>query len=115
MKLTTKKFAREILKELPNTRIIISEREKNINFISKYHFSKQDIESYIRNLTEKDFKEKVKNNNSKIDTDYLYIFSINMSLENEFGDLEFVPIYIKIGKLNKNNEIILIVSFHESE
>ena len=44
MRLTSKIYAKEILKDIKKKKIIRRKRDKNINFIKKYNINQRDIE-----------------------------------------------------------------------
>lgn len=114
MNLTSKNYAKEILDDINEETcfIISTKREKNARFTAKYGLSHKDIEEYILSLTVDDFIEKIENKDSKIKTDYLYVFKIMTELTDEYG-ATLESIYIKLCKLNGVKEKILIVSFHD--
>jgi len=111
MRLTSKIYAKEILKDITNKRIILYERDKNIEFVKKYNITNRDIENIIYSLTEYHFKAKIDNKDKNIKADYLYYFKAILSLTDEYGNtLEYV--YIKICEIKKG---ILVVSLHPDE
>lgn len=92
----------------------IKNREKNVEFMKKYGLVSNEVKNIVKDLKDSQFINRVINKDPNIDTDYLYEFYTTLYLNNEYGISELIPIYIKICEL-RNNEIILIVSFHNRE
>ena len=111
MRLTAKTYSKEILKDIKDKKILIYEREKNLIFIHKYRLSVDEIEEIIYGLTEYHFKEKIENEDKKINADYLYVFKAGVNINDGFGE-KYEYIYIKICEIKPN---ILIVSLHLDE
>lgn len=87
-------------------------REKNIEFINKYHLNTKNQKSMLLEIEVEDFCYAVDDYNSK---DILYIFSKEYEL-NYWGEYQKIPVYIKINiKKLRDGEYVLIVSFHERE
>lgn len=87
-------------------------REKNIEFINKYHLNTKNQKSMLLEIEVEDFCYAVDDYNSK---DILYIFSKKYEL-NYWGEYQKIPVYIKINiKKLRDGEYVLIVSFHERE
>lgn len=109
MKLTSKIYAREIIdKDFANKKIIISHRDKNVKFMKQYGITNSEAIEIVRTLNSNHFKEKIKNNDKKIPTNYLYVFEPLIQLSDEYGKL-IDHIYIKICKVGPD---IFTVSFH---
>ena len=111
MRLSSKKYANEILKDIKRKKVVLYERDKNIQFVKKYNLNQNDIEEIIYNLTTNHFKAKMNNNDKKIKSEYLYYFKVSMNLNDEYGET-YVYTYIKICEIIKG---ILVVSIHEDE
>lgn len=87
-------------------------REKNIEFINKYHLNTKNQKSMLLEIEVEDFCYAVDDYNLK---DILYIFSKEYEL-NYWGEYQKIPVYIKINiKKLRDGEYVLIVSFHERE
>ena len=87
-------------------------REKNIEFINKYHLNTKNQKSMLLEIEVEDFCYAVDDYNSKY---ILYIFSKEYEL-NYWGEYQKIPVYIKINiKKLRDGEYVLIVSFHERE
>lgn len=112
--MTAKHYANEVLKKINDkTRFIIfTKRDKNAQFMAKYGLSHKDIEEYVLSLSSDNFVEKIKNEDSKIRTDYLYVFKLITELSDEYGCI-LEQIYVKLCTLNGVEDKILIVSFHD--
>lgn len=87
-------------------------REKNIEFINKYHLNTKNQKNMLLEIEVEDFCYAVDDYKSK---DILYIFSKEYEL-NYWGEYQKIPVYIKINiKKLIDGEYVLIVSFHERE
>lgn len=85
-------------------------RLANMNFIEKYKITINKQKKMIISLEIEDFCYSVDNyNNPK---ERLYVFSKEYELNN-WGTIEKINIYIKT--VIKDNEFIVIISFHELE
>lgn len=84
--------------------------EKNRKFIEKYNLNKNKQKQLLIELEVSDFCYSADNYNEP--QERLYIFCREYELNN-WGTIEKVKIYIKIAK--KQDEFIVIVSFHEPE
>lgn len=113
MKMTSKIYANEILKDIKDcNRLIVSKRKKNADFMKKYALFDSDVKEYVENLDKDDFIEKKKNEDKKINAEYLYVFYKNLFLNDEYGDV-LERVYIKLCKLKDKDGIIFVVSFHD--
>lgn len=102
----------EILLEIKNcNRMVISKRKKNAEFMKKYALFDSDVKEYVENLNKEDFIEKKKNEDSKIDAEYLYVFYKNLFLIDEYGE-SLEKVYIKVCRLEDEEGTIFVVSFH---
>ena len=106
---TSKNIAREILDNIENERIILSKRDKNMDFIKKYSLLQADIEEIVYSLKENNFVEKIENKDSKIKANFLYIFNPVVSFNDIYGKV-VKKLYIKICKIVEG---IFVVSLHE--
>lgn len=114
MKLTAKNYANEILTDIERDNIKLYDiREKNINFLSKYGLDENYVKDIIVQLNSSVFKERIPNDDPKINTNYLYVFDPVFQLVDEYGLNNMVHMYIKICNLKSG--ITLVVSFHENE
>lgn len=119
MKWTSKSYAKDILNKIKSGihiemyTIDDEIREKNLEFMEKYNLNIKDVKECIYNLKEKNFKYMIKTEDLKIPSEYLYVFEIALSLENELGMSDLINIYMKLGYLNIEDEMILVVSFHD--
>lgn len=87
-------------------------RDKNANFINKYHLSGKKRKEMLLELETSDFCYAVDDYNSD---DKLYVFSREYELDN-WGIYEKVQVYIKINiKKISSIEYAIIISFHERE
>lgn len=87
-------------------------REKNVNFINKYHLNTKSQKKMLLEIETNDFCYAVDDYNSN---DILYIFSKEYEID-YWGEYKKVAVYIKINiKRLNNGEYALIVSFHERE
>ena len=111
MKYTSKIYAKGILKDIENKKIIVYKRDKNDEFLIKYNLNQKDIEEITYGLTENHFKEKILNLDKKIITKYLYVFKVSINLNDGYGMISKY-VYIKICEIKKG---ILVVSLHEDE
>ena len=110
MRYTSKEFAKEILNVIDNKRIVISNKEKNIRFLKEYSIRAGEREDIIKSLTSRNFVEKRKNGDSRIKSDWLYIFDPICFLTSSSGIEEYVKLYIKICIVD---DVIYAESFHE--
>ena len=83
---TSKIYAKGILKNIDNKKIIFYERNKNKLFIKKYSISKEEIDEIIYSLNENHFIERINNKDSKINSKYLYVFNVLYEFTNEYGE-----------------------------
>ena len=111
MKYTSVIYAREILKDIENKKIIVYKRNKNDEILIKYSLNQEDIEEIIHGLTDNHFKERIINLDKRIIAEYLYIFKVSINLNDGYGMISKY-IYIKICEIKKG---ILVVSLHEDE
>lgn len=87
-------------------------REKNVNFINKYHLNTKSQKKMLLEIETNDFCYAVDDYNSN---DILYIFSKEYEID-YWGEYQKVAVYIKINiKRLNNGKYALIVSFHERE
>ena len=87
-------------------------REKNVNFINKYHLNTKSQKKMLFEIEKNDFCYAVDDYNSN---DILYIFSKEYEID-YWGEYQKVAVYIKINiKRLNNGKYALIVSFHERE
>lgn len=98
------------------------ERRKNEIFMKKYGLRSGDVKRILLGLKPEEFIERVKTENIKYNSKYLYIFKRNLILDDiENGDDESeneveVRVYIKTSLPEGNAyKIIVVVSFHEDE
>lgn len=98
------------------------ERRKNEIFMKKYGLRSGDVKRILLGLKPEEFIERVKTENIKYNSKYLYIFKRNLILddiENEDDESENeveVRVYIKTSLPEGNAyKIIVVVSFHEDE
>ena len=110
MKFTAKIYAKEILEGIEGKKIIIKNKEKNLNFLKKYNVTNNKRLQIIKSLNDNSFKEKIENKDKNIKTDYLYVFGPIHHLYDFYGIENIVKLYIKIGKVN---DYIYAESFHE--
>ena len=106
---TSRVLARKILKDINNKKIILYERDKNIEFIEKYSISTETINEIIYSLTEDYFIERIDNKDPKIKCIYLYVFNVIYEFTDIYGE-SLKKVYIKIGEIEEG---ILLVSFHD--
>lgn len=111
MKYTSKIYAHEILKVIPNKKIEIICRDKNNEFIKKYNLKKADVIEIVTSLNVQSFKEKIENLDPRINAKYLYVFNPLIKLTDAYGST-IDHVYVKICELNNN---ILVVSIHHND
>ncbi|MDE6142374.1 MAG: hypothetical protein K2G03_07195 [Bacilli bacterium] len=80
--------------------------------MKKYSLFDEDVKEYVENLNKDYFIEKIKNNDSKINAEYLYVFYKNLFLNDEYGQA-LEKVYIKVCRLEDVDETIFVVSFHD--
>lgn len=116
MRQTSKSLCTDILNEVRTCKEIIidTKREKNIEFMSKYNLATQDLHEYVMQLNSDYFYERILNNDRRIPSQFLYIFKVWIPLYDEYGN-SGVSVYIKLCKLETEEEIIFVVSFHEDD
>lgn len=110
MKYTASIYSEEILKDINKYKIIISEKEKNINFLKEYCIKDDERKNKIYSLNKKCFVEKIINKDNRIKSKYLYIFSPMYFLTTSYGKEELVKLYIKICRID---DYIYVESFHK--
>ena len=87
-------------------------REKNVDFIQKYHLSIRKQKEMLLLIETLDFCYAVDDYNTN---EKLYIFSKEYELDN-WGTYEKINVYIKINvKKLISDEYAIIISFHERE
>lgn len=92
-----------------NSKIILSNRDKNMIFCENNNINTEKIKNILRNLSVEDFC-KIMDNKGIDKTERLYLFAPNVKLKNN----KYQQIYIKINTINDKN-IIILVSFHKSK
>lgn len=93
-------------------KVIISTRDKNIDFLENYNLNTEKVKKILFNLKINDFCKVLDNNHLDRSDEKLYVFSKNMNLPNTFGRVNNVRLYIKI---NLKRNIIILVSFHDAK
>ena len=98
------------------------ERGKNKVFMNKYGLRHNDTKSILLSLSPEDFIERILTENTKYNSEYLYIFKRNMILddiENEDDGFEseiMVKVYIKTSIPDGDAyKTMIVVSFHKDE
>lgn len=89
-------------------------RGENIAFRNKYELSSKDQKQIILNLTEEDYEKSVSNYKEEYENEKLHIFGPILNLKNEEGKSKKVQVYIKFNIIKDNDNLVVVVSFHEA-
>ena len=103
---------KELIIKNNNNLIISTNRDINLSFMKKYGLTKKNIIDIINSLNEVNFEEKVINEHQDYPNENLYIFSKNIELVDDKGNIKDVMLYIKFNLLNKK---VILISFHEAK
>ena len=111
VRFTSKFLANEIINDsFYKKPYYVLSRDKNNDFASKYSLSKDEIGNILYSIRQDHFKEKIENEDRKIQTKWLYHFNLLYQLTDEYGCKDMVSIYLKICEIHNS---ILIVSIHD--
>ncbi|WP_270839342.1 hypothetical protein [Peptacetobacter hiranonis] len=89
-------------------------RGNNIAFRNKYELSSKDQKQIILNLTKDDYEKSVNNYKEGYENEKLHIFGPILNLKNEEGKSKKVQVYIKFNIIKDNDNLVVVVSFHEA-
>ena len=94
--------------------LVISDRQKNLDFVRRYHFNNNEILEILRQLQVSDYVENRKSINIGHLGDNLIIFQPSLVVIKD-KTFEGLIIYLKIDIDESNGNIYVAVSFHETD
>lgn len=110
-------YLAEVKESVKEGRYRIEQNENrcdNLQLLTDYILSSDDVQNILLNLEVEDFSEKRQNEHIGFENEWLYIFGKNVQLTERFGTNErMVPLYIKFNKLE--NLFVIVISFHEQK